>query len=558
MGAGVVAVLAGGGSDDDGGSVQRLERASVLITSKDERGQPTGIGSGSIISRSGLILTNAHVAAPAAAGRGLASGTTNEDKDPAALVIGMFRSEDEPVENRYTAHVVAVDGYADIAVLQIDATTEGEAVSAGQPDLPTVPLGQSDALENGEELTVVGFPGIGGGFEGAIDVVEGNVAGFQRDARIPDRRGWVKTDAEISFGNSGGLAANDDGELVGIPTVIEPDRNQAGTTKGKLRPLKLALPVISAARDAESYESPYFVAGTGAESGRFVGWAASSPDGACRFQRVDSYPAGTRSLTAVFDVDGLAPGVDISAVWVYQKDEAGEPDVLTSASDVWRLGSARSTCFRLGYPGQGAGPVEDGHYLAVLMAGPNLKQIGAEVVTVGGSGSQPSAAPSPTTGTGTGAAATYCGSWSPEAIAGSGVDLDAAALQNGVTIAEGGRFALSQAIGNPGGYATAAEADQVAAGAVRPVFEHANYRWIVVEHQARYYAYAANLYSPLIFTPSAHVNPAAPPCLMQRSQGAVVAWHALRFTDGLTVPQYVRYDWSAAAGGRFQLLGPTA
>ena len=61
-------------------------------------------------------------------------------------------------------------------------------------------------------MTVVGYPGVGGGFEGEINVSRGTVSGFQKDAHIGSVRGWIKTDAAIAHGNSGGLAADSEGD----------------------------------------------------------------------------------------------------------------------------------------------------------------------------------------------------------------------------------------------------------------------------------------------------------------------------------------------------------
>lgn len=71
-----------------------------------------GAGSGTLISPTGLILTNAHVASPKTVG-------VPED-EPDALGIALLTNEDEPPVPTFFASVVAVDGYLDLAVLQID------------------------------------------------------------------------------------------------------------------------------------------------------------------------------------------------------------------------------------------------------------------------------------------------------------------------------------------------------------------------------------------------------------------------------------------------------
>jgi hypothetical protein len=551
----LVVLMGCGDGGGGGGDVQRLERSTVLITSVDQNGQPTSIGSGSIVSQDGLILTNAHVASPAAAGQGLAKGVPNEAQDPAALVIGVFRSEDEPVRQKYTAKVLAVDGYLDVAVLRIDRTINGVPVRRGELKLPAVPLGDSDALQNGEDLTVIGFPGIGGGFDGSIDVVEGNVAGFEQDERVPDRRGWIKTDAEISSGNSGGLAADADGRLVGIPTIVSFDQSGLGTTKGKLRPIKLAMPILNAAREGQEHKSPYFVEGTGREKAEFQGWAAAAPTTGCAYQPVQSYPNGANALIPVWSVDGLAKGEDLRYLWVhFENSQDQEPEIVSHYPDTWRFPGTGSGCYYLGYPPQGAGPVKDGDYVVQLLAGPNLTVIGRAGVTVGGTGpSQPLRFAPPSTGAEPGAGVKICENWSPANILTTGVDLDDARLPNGEPVAEAGIAELIEPIGNPAGYGTAAEADQVAAGSVSDIFGHSKYRWIVIQHQGRFYAFNAVRYEPaFVGEDEVVVNPEPPPCRILSSQGVVVAWHALRFIS--STGQLVRYDWSQGSGGRFSVV----
>ena len=57
--------------------------------------------------------------------------------------------------------------------------------------------------------------GIGGD---TITFTQGTVSGFNAQQAIADRA-WIKTDATIAGGNSGGLAANAAGEIIGIPTI---------------------------------------------------------------------------------------------------------------------------------------------------------------------------------------------------------------------------------------------------------------------------------------------------------------------------------------------------
>ena len=78
-------------------------------------------------------------------------------------------------------------------------------------------------------------------------------ADHPRDARhgvgVPGKDGgagrfWIKTDAAIAHGNSGGTAIDEEGNLVGIPTAVFPGQPDIGERVGLLRPVELARPMI--------------------------------------------------------------------------------------------------------------------------------------------------------------------------------------------------------------------------------------------------------------------------------------------------------------------------
>jgi putative serine protease PepD len=131
------------------------------------------------------------------------------------------------------------------------ATEEGDDLP---PDLefPTLPMGDSDTVSIGDELVVIGFPGlpapgtqaqVGGA---TVTLTRGTVSGFLED-EAGRLRGWIKTDAEINPGNSGGMAINERGELIGIPTIVVSGREVTGKI-GVIRPINLARPLIDRVR----------------------------------------------------------------------------------------------------------------------------------------------------------------------------------------------------------------------------------------------------------------------------------------------------------------------
>lgn len=222
--------------------------------------QPGWSGSGSIISPDGLILTNAHVV--------LSDAYYEVDH----LIIALTVAQDAPAQAAYLAEVVQADAALDLAILRITRDLNNQPVDPGSLNLPTVPLGDSDQLQLGDTLTILGYPGIGGN---TITLTRGEVSGFTGD-RVYGNRSFIKTSATIAGGNSGGMATNSHNELVGVPTQVGyggegeivdcralADTNGDGVINNldsciptggfinALRPIKLALPLIEAAKRGE-------------------------------------------------------------------------------------------------------------------------------------------------------------------------------------------------------------------------------------------------------------------------------------------------------------------
>ena len=80
----------------------------------------------------------------------------------------------------------------------------------------TLKVGRSSAVVPGDNLYIVGYPNVGGM---TITFTAGKVGGFQPEQGLGDQA-WIKTDAQISPGVSGGAAFNEQGKLVGVPTQM--------------------------------------------------------------------------------------------------------------------------------------------------------------------------------------------------------------------------------------------------------------------------------------------------------------------------------------------------
>jgi S1-C subfamily serine protease len=142
-------------------------------------------GSGFLISADGKILTNNHVVA-------------NERQLEVTLTD----------QSRYKAQLLSRDEANDLALLQITPRSK----------LPSLHLGDSDALQVGQKVLAIGNPF---GLEGTLTT--GIVSSLGRSIRGENERtleGLIQTDAAINPGNSGGPLLDSAGNVVGINTAI--------------------------------------------------------------------------------------------------------------------------------------------------------------------------------------------------------------------------------------------------------------------------------------------------------------------------------------------------
>ncbi len=141
------------------------------------------LGSGFIIDKSGLIITNNHVV------------------DKADEIDVQLSTSDKT----YKAKVIGKDARTDIALIKIDV----------KDDLPTLPLGSSESTEVGEWVVAFGSPL---GF--TQTVTKGIISGKGRSVEEIGLFPFLQTDASINPGNSGGPLVNLKGEAIGVNTFI--------------------------------------------------------------------------------------------------------------------------------------------------------------------------------------------------------------------------------------------------------------------------------------------------------------------------------------------------
>ena len=185
---------------------------NVLMATVEVIGE-TGKGSGCILSRDGLILTNWHVI------RGY-SGLISPE-----IYIAVNLSDRFPPEELFKAEVVEYDEKRDFALLKIICGFYDQPLPYGYT-FPCFAIGNADNLVIGQPLSFLGYPGIGGtGSKASISYTRGIISGFEET----DIGVLIKTDGQINEGNSGGAAVNAYFELIGLPTIISgEDSGQMG------------------------------------------------------------------------------------------------------------------------------------------------------------------------------------------------------------------------------------------------------------------------------------------------------------------------------------------
>ena len=354
-----------------GAALEQAKRSTVLLVlpCPTETTDRAGCiwGSGSLIG-DGLVLTNAHVAARAEPHLGVRYGYSQNSgpkSDPANapyLIVWTYNDDDQAPIPSYRAHVVAKDGYLDLAVLRLDQTADGRPLAA-PPQLASVPIGSVAKLATGSGLQVIGYPAISGSL--ALTVRGGRVSAYPEDpeGRAPAR--WeIDTDAEIDSGNSGGLAIDDDGRLIGVPSFT---RASDGEKTRRIRSVDMAAPLIAAARAQQPYVSKYLQPSNGNEVLGSVSWAVFEPE-TCSAGGAGPVDAAN-SLHALLDPVGLTQGEDLK--WVLTQ----EGQVLQAGYAVWE---DDESCFKASY----LGDVQPGTVTLTAYAGAPWRPIGTATVDV--------------------------------------------------------------------------------------------------------------------------------------------------------------------------------
>ena len=188
-----------------------------------QSGYVEGIGSGSIVSKDGYIVTNSHVVS---------------DGDAKEINVLFNNGETAPAE------LVWNDSSLDLAIIKVDSNNK---------NLKAIDIGDSDEMGVGDRVVAIGNPL---GFQLQSTVTSGIISGLNRSVSFNtgvQMDGLMQTDAAINAGNSGGALLNSKGELIGINTA------KAGNSDGIgfAIPINTVKPVIDTIRKNGKFDSVY-------------------------------------------------------------------------------------------------------------------------------------------------------------------------------------------------------------------------------------------------------------------------------------------------------------
>jgi len=218
---------------DAPGVVQVTSTTKVTLPRSQWFGNPFGmqgtdvqrsLGSGFVIDKAGLVVTNYHVVGSA------------------QTVYVSFSNSDS-----MRAEIVGKDASTDVALLKVIASSRA---------LTPLPLGNSDTVEVGDEVAAIGNPL---GYERSITL--GIVSALHRSLTSPggapiDR--VIQTDAVLNQGNSGGPLLNAQGEVVGVSSAIATGAGAGNTGIGFAIPINTVKDVVAQLKTRGHVEHPFF------------------------------------------------------------------------------------------------------------------------------------------------------------------------------------------------------------------------------------------------------------------------------------------------------------
>ncbi|MBA3502300.1 MAG: trypsin-like peptidase domain-containing protein, partial [Deltaproteobacteria bacterium] len=211
----------------------------VVADLVDGRLKARGGGSGVIVGADGSVLTNYHVI---------------HDKDGRmhdVFVIGRFSTLDKAPQLQCAGRPSRskLQRELDLALIKCDLDLDGRTWQPASAQIwPTLPEAKAADIKMGQRVWVLGYPDAGGG---GLTLSEGAVEGWTGQDGTQGRD-FIKTDASITHGNSGGPVVDDAGRLLGIAAASRVKLTAAGgvvevAQVGLVRPLPAASDLLAIA-----------------------------------------------------------------------------------------------------------------------------------------------------------------------------------------------------------------------------------------------------------------------------------------------------------------------
>jgi S1-C subfamily serine protease len=172
--------------------------AVVLIYIYDVNGQPLSQGSGSIVRKDGVVLTNFHVV---------------DDAHSIKITRDIPSSNNANAQEEVEAEgLIFIDAKHDLALVKI----KGD-------NYPTVKIGDSDKIKNGEDIFAMGSPLQVRLVRGPDKINTMNTISRGVVSNLKDKDNRIQMTAQIASGSSGGPIFNSKGEVIGVAvSVINP------------------------------------------------------------------------------------------------------------------------------------------------------------------------------------------------------------------------------------------------------------------------------------------------------------------------------------------------
>lgn len=346
----------------------------------------------------GVIVTNWHCVGhtdlygPDDTGLGLQNGDTYH---PEGIVAIAPQTDPRQLPKpTYFARVQSGNPDLDVAVIKIFRMLDPKAELPANIPIPAMQLADSSKVELADPVFIFGYPSAGGE---RITYTQGIISGFENQTGLKDENGEeiddsFKTDAPISPGNSGGLATNDDGDQIGIPTFAT--RADVGQGLGGIREINLAVPYINQVIQLGDATPQPLPSQTISPSNPQPTPSGSTQFGAITFGteieggslvgQGTEFDTGTRQVIGIFAFKNMRNGMKWGAVWKYN----GQVAIDQRDDGVWNKGATGTNGVAIGLE-EG---LPDGEYELELYVNGSAVQSGAFTI---GDGSEPTPEPPP-------------------------------------------------------------------------------------------------------------------------------------------------------------------